>query len=76
MLVNKVAGSHWKKEMEMIKWKSMATSNCLVSNILQNIFICVQQKKETHNNIFIFGWTKNKQKTNKQWIKNSIDFVL
>ncbi len=28
------------------KKKSVATINCLVTNILQNIF-CVQQKKET-----------------------------
>ncbi len=26
----------------------MPTSNCLVTNILQNIFFCTQQKKETH----------------------------
>ncbi len=26
----------------------MATVNCLVASILQNIFFCVQQKKETH----------------------------
>ncbi len=26
----------------------MGTSNCLITNILQNIFFCVQQKKETH----------------------------
>ncbi len=26
----------------------MATVNCFVTNILQNIFFCVQQKKETH----------------------------
>ncbi len=32
----------WKK----ILWKSVATSNCLLTNILPNIF-CVQQKKET-----------------------------
>ncbi len=25
----------------------MATVNCLVANILQNIILCVQQKKET-----------------------------
>jgi len=29
-------------------WKSMATVNCLITNILQNVFFCVQQKKETH----------------------------
>ncbi len=33
-----------------ILWKSMATSNCLVSNILQNIFYCVQ-KKESHKGL-------------------------
>ncbi len=26
----------------------MDTFNCLVTNILQNILICAQQKKETH----------------------------
>ncbi len=31
--------------------KSMAISNCLVTNILQNIFFCVQQKKETHTGL-------------------------
>ncbi len=43
----------------------MATINCLVSNILQNILFCVQQKKETHTSvgwvnddrIVISGWT-------------------
>ncbi len=38
----------------------MASSNCLVTNILQNIFFCVLQKKETHtgeyDRIFIFVW--------------------
>ncbi len=28
-----------------ILWKSMATVNCLVTNILQNIFFCVPLKK-------------------------------
>lgn len=27
-------------------WKSMATSNSLVTNILQNIFLCALQKNE------------------------------
>ncbi len=31
----------------MLVIKSMATINCLVTNILQSIFFCVQQKKET-----------------------------
>ncbi len=58
---------HAKKIMmtyDLILWKSMATVNCLVTNILQNIF-CVQQKTETHTGleqlqgeqIFICGWT-------------------
>ncbi len=29
----------------------MATSNCLFTNILQNIVFCVQQKKETHTGL-------------------------
>ncbi len=43
--------------------KSMATINIMVTNIFQNIFFCVQQKKEPHtclekvndDNILIFG---------------------
>jgi len=34
-----------------ILWKSMGSINCLVTNILQNIFICVQQKKEIHTGV-------------------------
>lgn len=30
-----------------ILWKSMASSNCLITKIIQNIFFGVQQKKET-----------------------------
>ncbi len=29
-----------------IPWKSVGINNCLVTNILQNISFCVQQKKE------------------------------
>ncbi len=29
----------------------MATINVLVTNILQNMFFCVQQKKETHTGL-------------------------
>ncbi len=29
----------------------MATISCLATNILQNIFFCVQQKKETHTDL-------------------------
>ncbi len=36
---------------QKIQWKSMATVNCLVTDILQNIFFCVQQKKETHTGL-------------------------
>ncbi len=44
----------------------MATVNCLVTKILQNIFLCVQQKKKSYrfgttvtkfDRIKIFGWT-------------------
>jgi len=31
-------------------WKSMVP-NCLIPIILQNIFLCVQQKKETHTGL-------------------------
>jgi len=42
-------------------WKSMVPNTCLVPIVLQNIFLCVQQKKETwervnDGRIFIFGW--------------------
>ncbi len=47
-------------------WKSMGAGNCLITNIFQNIFFRVKQKKETHTvleqlegeeiiTIFIFG---------------------
>ncbi len=29
----------------------MTTINCLVTHIIQNIFVCVQQKKETHTDL-------------------------
>jgi len=29
-----------------LQWKSMGSINCLVTDILQNIFFCVQHKKE------------------------------
>ncbi len=33
-------------------WESMATANCLVTNITQNIyFICVQKLKEIHTGL-------------------------
>jgi len=34
-----------------ILWQSTATVSCLDTNILQNIFFCVQQKKETHTGL-------------------------
>ncbi len=41
------AGSHWLCSIFSILWKSMATSNCLLTNILQKIFFCVQYKTES-----------------------------
>jgi len=38
-------------EKKKILWKSMATVNCLVTDILQNIFFLVQQKKEKHTGL-------------------------
>ncbi len=29
----------------------MATSNCLITNVPQNIFFCVQQLKEIHSGL-------------------------
>ncbi len=34
--------------LQELLWKSVATVNCLVSSILQNIIFGVQQKRETH----------------------------
>jgi len=34
-----------------IDFKSMGSINCLFANILQNIFFCVHQKKETHTGL-------------------------
>jgi len=47
-----VDGSHWiPYRKKKIPLKSMASVNCLVTNNLQNIFYCVQQKKETHTGL-------------------------
>jgi len=43
-----VAIDHSSKK---IKWMSVGTINSLVANILQNIFFCVQLKKETHTGL-------------------------
>ncbi len=40
-------------------WKSMATVSCLVTNILQNIFFCVQQQKQTHTGLRESKWWHN-----------------
>jgi len=32
-------------------WKSMGPINCLATYILQNIFFCVQHKKEIHTGL-------------------------
>ncbi len=37
--------------IEKILWKSTATINCLVTNILQNVLFCVQQTKEAHTGL-------------------------
>ncbi len=54
MLVNKQLPLsiyfHIKKKSHTI-WKSVATVNCLVTNILQNNVFCVQQKKETRTGL-------------------------
>jgi len=34
-----------------LKQKLMASVKCLVNNILYNIFVCVQLKKETHSGL-------------------------
>jgi len=34
-----------------VRSKSMATINCLVTNIFLNIFFCVQQMNETHTGL-------------------------
>ncbi len=41
-----------------ILWKSMATVNCSVSNILQNIFFCAQEKMKL-NNLRVSEWWHN-----------------
>ncbi len=48
-----VDSSHWLFDhcIFSILWLSMAIGNCLVTNILQNIFFCVQQKKKTHTGL-------------------------
>jgi len=32
-------------------WKFKGSINCLVTDILQSIFLCVQQKKEIHTDL-------------------------
>jgi len=32
----------------ILQWESMLSINCLVTDILQNIFFSAQQKKEIH----------------------------
>jgi len=34
-----------------LQWKSIGYIKCLVTGILQNIFFCVQQKKEIHTGL-------------------------
>ncbi len=42
-------------DIHIIFSKSMATINCSVTNILQNIFFCAQQKEETHTGLEQLG---------------------
>ncbi len=35
----------------LLQWKSMVPQNSLVTNFLQNIFLCVQQNKEIHTGL-------------------------
>jgi len=36
---------HGYQKGDGLHWKSVGSINCLVTDILQNIFFCVQQKK-------------------------------
>ncbi len=38
-------------DVDFHKESQLATGNCFVTNILQNIFFCVFQKKETHTGL-------------------------
>ncbi len=62
-----VDGSHWLPQyfFSYIQWKSMATVNCLVTNILQNIFFCAQQKREKHTYL---------KQLEGEWIMNDVNF--
>ncbi len=57
-----------------ILWKSMATINCLVTNLLQNIFFCAQQKKETQvwNTLRVSKWWQNCN----FWVKQLIMTII
>jgi len=48
---------HRKKK---IQWRSMGPINSLVTDILQNIFFCVQQKKEIHKMETTWGWVNDR----------------
>ncbi len=45
-----IAGSHWLGLFSIL-YKSRSTVNCLVAHSLQYIFLCVQQKTETHTGL-------------------------
>ncbi len=43
-----LANNHWlPKYGKKILWKSVATVNYLVTNIIHNIFFCLEQMEET-----------------------------
>ncbi len=57
-----------------ILWKAMATVNSLVTNILQNIFFCAQQKKLlwVWSNLSVRKWWQNSH----FWVNYSFKLIL
>ncbi len=46
-----VLGHHWRPYFFFLWWKSMEPQNSLVTNFLQNIFLCVQHNKYIHTGL-------------------------
>jgi len=44
-------GRYFEGGFAPVVWKSMVPNNCLVPIVLQNIFTCVQQMKETRTGL-------------------------
>ncbi len=53
----------------------MATSNCLVTNILQNIFFCVQQRKEAHTGLGQLGRVNDRIYVNDEASEKHLSFM-